>query len=443
LESNYDSENKKLNVRIKPNSRFDNGDLITTDDVIYSYSLASDIRVDSVERAKYEGMEFTKISDTAFVIDFKKSYSNMDELLTLGIVSKKDIENESPDGILLSEKNQKPIASGIYKVKEITKDESGINNITLSYNNYNENIPNHRKIIFNFLDNEELLANENGSNIYDIILIDKYSKVDYTNYKYITPRITALFLNPNKSQIFGKKEVRKALYANIDRNYITKNILSAGATSTYDLFPASSSSTPLINSLPPSLTGASGTPIGLTYLDNKRNDDLAIYLVARANELGLNLVANPVNQDEIQSVIKNRNFDVLLYTIQIEDLASLYAFWHSSQKNAPGLNITNYVSKGFDENLDKLRYSDNPEEIEVAKTSMLTEFYDEFPYIPLYTAYKNIAVKNNNEIQIDEYVSNPKYLFNKISTWSNQKEYIYNFLEKYTDKIKKISKLIY
>jgi ABC-type transport system substrate-binding protein len=63
-----------------------------------------------------------------------------------------------------------------------------------------------------------------------------------------------------------------------------------------------------------------------------------------------------------QNIIKDRDFQVLLFGAITETPSDLYAFWHSSQRTYPGLNISNYVSKELDENLEILRTSPSDEE---------------------------------------------------------------------------------
>jgi peptide/nickel transport system substrate-binding protein len=54
------------------------------------------------------------------------------------------------------------------------------------------------------------------------------------------------------------------------------------------------------------------------------------------------------------SVIKKRSFDALLFGQFIRNDADLYAFWHSSQKDSGGLNITGYSNKNLDSLIEKL-----------------------------------------------------------------------------------------
>jgi peptide/nickel transport system substrate-binding protein len=86
-----------------------------------------------------------------------------------------------------------------------------------------------------------------------------------------------------------------------------------------------------------------------------------------------------------QNVIKDRNFQVLLFGAITESPSDLYAFWHSSQRSYPGLNISNYVSKKLDDNLEILRTSEDEAEQHDAYEKVRSEFNDEVPGIFLFS----------------------------------------------------------
>jgi ABC-type transport system substrate-binding protein len=85
-----------------------------------------------------------------------------------------------------------------------------------------------------------------------------------------------------------------------------------------------------------------------------------------------------------QNVIKDRDFEILLFGAITQTPADLYAFWHSSQRAYPGLKISNYVSKSLDEQLEILRTSISQEERDAAYSAIREEFAEEVPGIFLF-----------------------------------------------------------
>jgi ABC-type transport system substrate-binding protein len=85
-----------------------------------------------------------------------------------------------------------------------------------------------------------------------------------------------------------------------------------------------------------------------------------------------------------QSIIKERDYQALLFGTLTKTPSDLYAFWHSSQRAYPGLNISNYVSNTLDKNLTTLREDDNELNRISAYDDVKKEFMDEVPGIFLY-----------------------------------------------------------
>ncbi|MEK7124332.1 MAG: ABC transporter substrate-binding protein, partial [Patescibacteria group bacterium] len=85
--------------------------------------------------------------------------------------------------------------------------------------------------------------------------------------------------------------------------------------------------------------------------------------------LGAVVDINALSITDIKPIIKERNYDVLLYGEALGSLPDLYPFWHSLQKIDPGLNLSYYENKDvdqllkdaretMDENLKKLKYEE-------------------------------------------------------------------------------------
>lgn len=64
---------------------------------------------------------------------------------------------------------------------------------------------------------------------------------------------------------------------------------------------------------------------------------------------------NAVSITDLKQIIKNRNYDALLYGEALGAEPDLYPFWHSSQKIYPGLNLSSYENKKVDQLLKDIR----------------------------------------------------------------------------------------
>lgn len=72
-------------------------------------------------------------------------------------------------------------------------------------------------------------------------------------------------------------------------------------------------------------------------------------------KVGVNAEIKVVELSELKDIIKNRNYDALLYGQALGGLPDLYPFWHSTQINDPGLNLSEYQNKTADQLLKDAR----------------------------------------------------------------------------------------
>lgn len=92
-------------------------------------------------------------------------------------------------------------------------------------------------------------------------------------------------------------------------------------------------------------------------------------------EVGISVIINKVSLSNLQTeVLANRNFETLLFGEALSSIPDPFPFWHSSQKDHPGLNIASYNSKKADTLLEKARQTQSEEE----RIESLEEFQEVF-----------------------------------------------------------------
>jgi len=102
-----------------------------------------------------------------------------------------------------------------------------------------------------------------------------------------------------------------------------------------------------------------------------------------------------VDLSELKAIIKNRDYDALLYGQALGLEPDLYPFWHSSQIIDPGLNLSGYQNKNADQLLKNAR-----------------ETLDEQEKIKKYEQLQNIIIKDAPAV----FLYNPDYLY-----WASKK----------------------
>ncbi|PIR76300.1 MAG: hypothetical protein COU32_02780 [Candidatus Magasanikbacteria bacterium CG10_big_fil_rev_8_21_14_0_10_42_10] len=131
-------------------------------------------------------------------------------------------------------------------------------------------------------------------------------------------------------------------------------------------------------------------------------------------------------KDIAKQVLKERQYDVLLYGMIVGEDPDQYPFWHSSQIDFPGLNLSKYVNKKVDTVLEDARETTDEEE-RIAKYKefqdlLLADVPGVFLYIPTYTYALTDMVQGFNVIRI----SHPSDRFNGIESWYIKTKKVWN-----------------
>ena len=166
----------------------------------------------------------------------------------------------------------------------------------------------------------------------------------------------------------------------------------------------------------------------LTIGDSEDNRKLADEVKKRWDKIGVRTTIQIFEFADLnQRVIKNRDFQVVLSGTLIEDATDLYAFWHSSQRAYPGLNIAGYASTKMDQNLEKLRGEvDETRRVELGN-EIEQELYDEKPAIFLYHP-KLLYIKSNKiYTTLPLYGINESSRFADITSWYMETERVWKF----------------
>ncbi|MCG2690338.1 ABC transporter substrate-binding protein, partial [Candidatus Parcubacteria bacterium] len=103
--------------------------------------------------------------------------------------------------------------------------------------------------------------------------------------------------------------------------------------------------------------------ITITTSDQYPLLDIAKSIKNDLEGLGFKVEINAVALSDLQTnILTKRNFDLLLFGEALGSLPDPFPFWHSSQKDYPGLNIAGYSSKTADRFLETAREALTEEE---------------------------------------------------------------------------------
>jgi peptide/nickel transport system substrate-binding protein len=149
-------------------------------------------------------------------------------------------------------------------------------------------------------------------------------------------------------------------------------------------------------------------------------------LVATANLIkeqwgkeGIKIEIQTINENDIKKVIRERNFDILLFGEKLGGIPDPIPFWHSSQRVDPGLNLSLYQNSKADELMEKARkYSDFEDgNRKKALEDLQNIIISDAPAIPLFTTDYLYLVNKNVKGILTQKIIEPSKRFVDISNW--------------------------
>lgn len=398
---------------VKDDAFFHNGERVTADDVEFTIQKAIDPLLKSPRRSNWEGVTVKKINDKEISFVLRQPYAPFIENTTLGILPKHIWKNANSDEFAFSENNLSPIGSGPYKVSKIKKSSAGlpISFELLSFHDYLLGRPFIDKINIRIYQNEqELIENWQAKTIDGIsgISAEKIATLGldgFDLYNASLPRIFGVFFNQNQATIFLHKEVREALNMAVNKDEIIRSTLFGYGTVTESplpVFVSEENGEPIFN-LEDSinLLEKNGWKLNEQGIRTKKTEELSFsistsdapelkktaeLLASSWKKLGVQVEIKIFESGDLnQNIIRPRKYDALLFGIVVGRDTDLYPFWHSSQRNDPGLNIALYANIATDKILEQLRtITDKTKRLELYK-SFEAEIKKDTPAVLLYS----------------------------------------------------------
>lgn len=446
-----ESEDKlTYTVYLNPEAKFHDGVKVTADDIIFTLNKVQDKKLNSPIAINFEGVSAEKIDDLTLTFHLKTPFYHFKESLTFGVLPRHLLEHFSTEEFAFSEFNIQPVGSGPFKIDSIIKKSNIASKYSLVANkDYLGGRPYLDNIDINIYQNtEDILSALNDGRINSTAYLGYSSleRVDQSKRNTLSRNLTTIYslsFNPNKNELLADKSVRSYLAKSIDKQEIINSVFGGYVTKKDFFF---GDSTAINDSELKNLEKLEGKTLNITTTDliDLKQVTEKIADSWRAQGVEVNVIVYSVSN--LAEVIKDRDFEILVFGSIIERDTDLYAYWHSGQRTYPGLNITNYTSTAMDKNLESLR-QDFSEERATILNKINEELIKEMPAVPLYSNNLNYVVTNKDlATQLDQAL--PTNLLDKserfvnVKEWFKYKEKVWSFSYKKTT-VEKLQNLLH
>lgn len=404
------AEGKEYLIKIKDNIKWHDGSSLNADDIVFTFNLIQNESYRSPLRQAFIGVSVEKVDELFVKFILPEVYAPFTGLLTFGILPKSLWENSNPDSIILSELNLKPIGSGPFKFKSISKTRSGeIREYVLEANqDYYGDHPYLKAIKFIFYpDHQEAIKALNDKQVLGLnkVPFSQRNNLLARNSLYIRdlvqPQVVSLFFNETKNESLKDKDLRLALAQGINKEELVSEIFANTYRKADSPFLEESlaynSELEAISFLPDlarEILKEKALKLELTAVDTGSNLAVAEKIKNYWQALGVEVEIKAVSGEQIIEIIQKRDFQVLLYGQSVGGDPDIYAFWHSSQITS-GLNLAGYNNETVDRLLVEARTTNNLEERMGKYKEIQKELLNDVPVIFLYSpAYTYVQAKD-------------------------------------------------
>lgn len=471
---------------IKQGLRFHNGVKITADDIIFTIEKIKDPAVKSPRKSEWDGISVEKIDDYKIAFTLSKPYISFLDNTTIGIIPSSVWKDVNINEFNLSPFNNiKAVGSGPYKIKSVRKDDDGIpqsyklesfkyfslgkpliKNITIiSYANEKDLL---KALLNNSIDQAGGISPENIENI---------KKNNFAVHEIVIPKIFGIFFNKNKNKIFADPYVIKAFDLALDRQTIVDQVLNGSGSIIHNPVPerlAKDESSEIfknsnIDEANAALEKAGwikgedgirkkggtttktvvkkvgGKNVKQTVKTNEPETRLTFSLITgdtsdfkktteilkeQLSSIGAEIDIKIYETGQLNQLIKDRDYEGLLFGQFINHESNLYSYWHSSRISDPGLNIAMYNNKKVDTILESLQKTPTAEDRANKYLDLVEEFNNDVGALLLYSPKYIYATSPNLNNYSFDYIIQSSDRLNSVYKWAADTDMVWKIFTK-------------
>lgn len=451
---------------LKENIFFHDDTPITAEDVVFTVQAAKNPEIKSPRRANWEGVEVIALDDRTVSFSLRAPYALFLENTTLGILPSHIWKNIRTEEIPFSDLNTNPVGSGIYKTKTVKKSSAGVPTeyrLIAASNGLPK--PYIKNFIFKLFPNTDAVVSAISSGDVDAAhsILPLYNGRPLENSEAIFARVFGVFFNQNQQDLFADATVRKALDSALDKKTIVDTVIGGygtvldGPLPPQSVFQENEGQQPTAESriaTAREILENDGWKLGENGVFEKttKNETRTLrFTLSTANASELKQAAEMVaeqwralgadvstaffDQNDLQlQVIRPREYDALLFGLVVGRELDLFAFWHSSQRNDPGLNIGLYANITTDKYLEDARNEFDPVARREYALQAAEEISRETAAIFLYAPHFTYVYTNKLKGVEVTFVSTPRDRFFGIENWYLRTERVWPFFTNMNEK---------
>ena len=452
-------DDKVYTIKLR-NAVWHDGKKLTAEDVVYTINLIKNPQVRSPLRVNWLDISARAIDDSTVEFMLPAVYAGFSHALTFPVIPKHILQSVSPSSMREADFSGNPVGSGPFAVKRVQTSESTSSTdvVRMEPNTrYYGAVSTLSRLELRSYGNESLLVKAvnsgevSAASGLSLSAADNIKSKQYSTKHWLLNKGVYLLMN-NRSQTLQDARVRQALRYATDTSSIRATVGDNVARL----------DTPILQSqiaqrLPVApdynldkakallkeagwtynqgqWKGKDGRPLAVAVTTSSGRDEykkIVDALKQQWSKLGVDVQLREIDTSStttsfVQSVLQPRDYDALLYELELGADPDVFAYWHSSQASASGYNFANYSNRTVDNDLVGGRSRTNSALRAAKYIQFVNQWLNDAPAIGLYQSVGSYVLNNGASIVEPRgslNTMNDRYA--DVTTWSTGKASVY------------------
>ena len=452
-------DDKVYTIKLR-NAAWHDGKKLTAEDVVYTINLIKNPQVRSPLRVNWLDISARAIDDSTVEFMLPAVYAGFSHALTFPVIPKHILQTVSPSSMREADFSSNPVGSGPFAVKRVQTSESTSSTdvVRMEPNTkYYGAVSTLSRLELRAYGNESLLVKAvnsgevSAASGLSLSAADNIKSKQYSTKHWLLNKGVYLLMN-NRSQTLQDARVRQALryatdtssiratvgdnVARLDTPILQSQIAQKlPAAPDYNLDKAKA----LLKEAGWTYNqgqwkGKDGRPLAVAVTTSSGRDEykkIVDALKQQWSKLGVDVQLREIDTSStttsfVQSVLQPRDYDALLYELELGTDPDVFAYWHSSQASASGYNFANYSNRTVDNDLVGGRSRTNSALRAAKYIQFVNQWLNDAPAIGLYQSVGSYVLNNGASIAEPRgslNTMNDRYA--DVTTWSTGRASVY------------------
>lgn len=452
-------DDKVYTIKLR-NAVWHDGKKLTAEDVVYTINLIKNPQVRSPLRVNWLDISARAIDDSTVEFMLPAVYAGFSHALTFPVIPKHILQSVSPSSMREADFSSNPVGSGPFAVKRVQTSESTSSTdvVRMEPNTkYYGAVSTLSRLELRAYGNESLLVKAvnsgevSAASGLSLSAADNIKSKQYSTKHWLLNKGVYLLMN-NRSQTLQDARVRRALRYATDTSSIRATVGDNVAQLDTPILQSQ-----IVQKLPAApdhnldkakallkeagwtynqgqWKGKDGRPLAVAVTTSSGRDEykkIVDALKQQWSKLGVDVQLREIDTSStttsfVQSVLQPRDYDALLYELELGADPDVFAYWHSSQASASGYNFANYSNRTVDNDLVGGRSRTNSALRAAKYIQFVNQWLNDAPAIGLYQSVGSYVLNNGASIVEPRgslNTMNDRYA--DVTTWSTGKASVY------------------